>query len=132
MEGISDIRIEGIDNKRPPRIQHKSYIDLFFRLNHQAPIKWCEEFNNIMSGHPCKPRIEAREGLYIQTWVRSVDEIIEHLEQLKEAVSSCTTKYIEKIETRDRAAAAGMDKSTENDSPQSRLNKVISELNFDI
>ena len=37
MEGISDIRISGMDENRPPRIGKEPYINLYFRLVHKAP-----------------------------------------------------------------------------------------------
>ena len=131
MEGISDIKIEGIDEKRPPNAEHKLYIDLFFRLNHQAPNSWCEDFNSLMSSHPSKPKIKPNEGFYIQTYVRSAEEIAGHLEQLKKTVVTCTSQYIEKIERGKHQSNTGADKQVDENSPQGRLNKIIAELNFD-
>ena len=88
MEGISDIRIEGIDENRPPSAKHATYINLFFKLNHQAPSGWCTEFNELMSKDPSKPKIDASEGLYIETWVKSSSYIVQHLEDWDSAVCS--------------------------------------------
>jgi hypothetical protein len=49
MEGISDIRITGIDETRPPRIRKEPYIDLCFRLTHKAPVDWCHDFTDHLS-----------------------------------------------------------------------------------
>ena len=37
MEGISDLKIIGTDERRPPIIRKEPYIDVFFKLSHQAP-----------------------------------------------------------------------------------------------
>lgn len=131
MESISDIRIIGIDEKRPPIIKHKSYIDLFFVLNQKVPVTWCEDFNNLMSRHPNKPRINVADSLYIQAWVRAADEIPSHLQELKEAVITCSEQYIEKIERSVRNASAGADTTSKDNSPQDRLNKIVAALDFD-
>ena len=73
MEGISDIKITGIDEKRPPVIRKEPYIDIFFKLSHQAPADWCKDFNALLSNHPTAPKIKEKEGLYIEGWVRTAD-----------------------------------------------------------
>ena len=45
MDNILDIRIIGIDEKRPPIIRKEPYIDLFFKLSCKPPLDWCEDFN---------------------------------------------------------------------------------------
>jgi len=45
MDGISDIRIVGIDAKRPPIIRKEPCIDIYFELSHKVPKYWAEEFN---------------------------------------------------------------------------------------
>jgi len=132
MEGISDIKIEGMDENRPPSAEHKTYINLFFRLNHQAPDPWCEVFNTLMAKHPSKPSIDTGEGVYIETWVKSSGEISAHLEQLKAAVTSCTNQYIENIRRNTQVADSDGDSRIDINSPQGQLNRIISELNFDI
>jgi hypothetical protein len=131
MENISDIRIEGIDENRPPSMEYKTYINLFFKLNHQAPNLWCEEFNALMSKHPSKPKIDVEEGMYIETWVKSPGEIATQLDLLKQAVTTATEQYIELI--RQSTQAPDMDELTEAglNSPQGKLNKMIEGLNFD-
>ena len=46
MEGISDIKICGIDETRPPMIKKEPYIDLNFKLIHKAPKDWCNDFKD--------------------------------------------------------------------------------------
>src|SRR4030065_749438 len=86
MEGISDIRIVGIDETRPPKIGKEPYIDLYFRLAHKAPIDWCQDFNELLSGHPYAPKIRREEGLYIETWVRTIEEIDSQFREIKQAI----------------------------------------------
>ena len=131
MEGISDIRIAGMDENRPPRLRKEPYINLYFRLLHKAPPDWCEGFNDLLVKHEYTPKIYAEEGLYIETWVRSPDEIAGLFQVLKEKVTACTAQYIEKI------AASKRDSDSDNDllqkdgsGEQGRLNRVIAGLDF--
>lgn len=132
MEGISDIRIVGVDEKRPPRIRKEPYIDINFKLSHQAPEDWCREFNALLSGYPAKPRIIEKEGLYIDAWVRTPDEIAPLLDLLKEKVAECSRLVIARIErsARDASEAEGS-LAREDTGEQGRLNRIIAALEFD-
>jgi hypothetical protein len=130
MEGISDIRIMGIDQKRPPKIRKEPYIDLIFRLTHKAPVDWCHDFVSSQSSMRYKSTINTDECLFIETWVRSPDEIAGHLQTLKELVATCNTRYIEKAEARDRDRDGDNDKLLNEAGPQGQLNRVIAGLDF--
>ena len=131
MEGISDLCIVGIDDRRPPRIRKEPYIDLYFRLSHKAPADWCALFNERISKHEYKPAIKPEEGLFIDAWVRHPGEIPALLETLKKAITSCSEAYIERIEER-RRAAQGNNLSSNNISPeQAELNLIVERLQFD-
>jgi len=131
MEGISDIRIVGIDDKRPPLILREPYIDLYFKLSHKTPTDWCRDFNELMSGHPSKPKVDEKEGLFINTWVRKPDEIVELVDLLKEKILECNQMYIERVEQMTRNASdANAVKSGEATGEQGRLNKIIADLDF--
>ena len=131
MEGISDIRIAGIDENRPPRLRKEPYIDLHFRLLHKAPPDWCEGFNDLLLKHEYAPKINAEEGLFINTWVRSPDEIAGLFLVLKEKVSECTAQYIEKIAASKRYADGNNDLlQKEGEGEQGRLNRIIAALDF--
>jgi hypothetical protein len=98
---------------------------------HKAPPDWCEGFNDLLVKHEYTPKIYAEEGLYIETWVRSPDEIAGLFQVLKEKVTECTAQYIEKI------AASKRDSDSDNDllqkdgsGEQGRLNRVIAGLDF--
>ena len=130
MEDISDIRITGIDERRPPRIRKEPYIDLYFRLTHKAPVDWCQDLidHQAKAGFPVK--IDTDECLYIETWVRSPDEIVEHLGMLKKAVAKCNARYIARVEARRRDRDSDNDQLASETGPQGRLNRIIAGLDF--
>jgi hypothetical protein len=130
MEGISDIRITGIDEKRPPRIRKEPYIDLCFRLAHKAPVDWCHDFidHQAKEGFPVK--IDTKECLFIETWVRTPDQIVPQLQLLKKAVAQCNARYIKKIEARERARDGANDRLAQEAGPQGELNRIIAALDF--
>ena len=130
MEGISDIRIAGIDEKRPPRIRKEPYIDLCFRLTHKAPVDWCQDFTDLQSKMTYTSKINTDECLFIETWVRRPEEIVEHLERLKKAVAECNARYIDKIRAGERDRDSNNDKLRKEDGPQGQLNRIIAGLDF--
>lgn len=132
MEGISDIRIIGIDEKRPPRIRKEPYIDLFFELSIKPPADWNRDFKEMLANHPAKPKIDDKDGRFINAWVRKPDEIASLLELLKKAVAKCSRDYIERIEASVRNASdADADMVREETGEQGRLNKIVASLEFD-
>jgi len=131
MEGISDIKIVGSDVKRPPKFLKEPYIDLFFKLSHKAPPEWCEDFNAIMGAHKSNAKINKVDGLYIETWVRLMDEIPAHLEEIKKGVEGATHRYIDRILARQQAAGSNGDNLKEATGEQGRLNKIVDDLKFD-
>lgn len=130
MEGISDIKICGIDEMRPPRIRKEPYINLFFKLTHKAPLDWCEAFNRLVSKGNYPVKIETSSGLFIETWVRAPEEIEPVLDDLKKAVSTCNQEYIARVEA-EASAAADVGGKSDDAGEQGRLNRIIAELNFD-
>lgn len=132
VEGISDIRIAGMDENRPPRLRKEPYIDLHFRLLHKAPPDWCEGFNDLLLKHEYAPKINTEEGLFITTWVRKPEEIAGLFQTLKETVTACTAQYIEKIAASKRDADGDNDLlQKDGEGEQGRLNKIIAGLDFD-
>lgn len=131
MEGISDIRIIGIDDKRPPKIRKEPYIDLYFKLSHKAPADWCKDFNSLLTKNANPVQIKEKEGLFIETWVRTPDEIVALFDNLKKAVTTCTQQYIERIELSTRQANDRDATQGEASGEQGRLNKIIASLKFD-
>ncbi|MDH5389158.1 MAG: hypothetical protein OEY06_12020 [Gammaproteobacteria bacterium] len=131
MEGISDIRISGIDVNRPPLIRKEPYIDLFFALTHKAPKDWCDDFNLLVSKQKNAAKIVPAKGLFIEAWVRKPDEIEILLRALKKAVEVCSEEYIAKINAAISAASSSQKKKTGDEGEQGRLNKIIAALDFD-
>lgn len=131
MEGISDLRIIGLDIKRPPRISKRPYIDLFFQLSHKAAPDWCGEFNDLMANNQYKPSIKVNEGLFIDSWVRSTDEIPMFLQLLKDKVALCVTNHIDRIEAANRKLKEEDLKDGQISPEQAALNLMISTLEFD-
>lgn len=131
MEGISDIKIIGIDERRPPKMRKEPYIDLVFKLSHKAPPDWCKDFNDSLCKMTSAPKIDLQEGLYIQTWVRSIDEIATHLQLLKNGIKACTAHYIEKVQRIASAAEGKNNLLKEGGGEQGRLNAIIAGLNFE-
>lgn len=130
MEGISDIKITGIDETRPPRIRKEPYIDLIFRLAHKAPVDWCHDFVDHQSKAGFPAKIDTKECLFIETWVRTPDQIVEHLQVLKKAVAQCNARYIERIEARDQLRDSANDRLAQESGPQGQLNRIIAALDF--
>jgi hypothetical protein len=131
VEGISDIKIIGIDEKRPPIIRNEPYIDLIFKLSHQAPADWCSDFNSMMAKQPGSPKIKQQEGLYIESWVKTPDLIVDYLEQLKAKVSECSVLYIARIAQSARDNKKADPSGVAEDSAQGRLNRIIAALVYD-
>ena len=132
MERISDIKINGIDVKRPPVIRKQPYIDIHFKLSHQAPAEWCRDFNALLSSHPTAPKIKEKDGLYIDAWVRSPDEITTLLLNLKKKITECNLQYIERIErTLRESNDVNALLAQQGGGEQERLNRIIAELNYD-
>jgi hypothetical protein len=130
MEGISDIKIIGIDERRPPVVRKEPYIDIIFKLSHQAPVDWCQDFNSLMSKHPGKPKIKEKEGLFIEGWVKTPDDIALFLQVLKEKVDLCSWHYIERIEQALHKANEANASVTAESGEQGRLNRIIAGLDF--
>ena len=131
MEGISDIKIISIDEMRPPVIRKEPYIDLFFKYSHKSPEDLWRYLNNLLADHETKPNIKEKEGLYIEAWVRTPDEIVAVFEKIKETVATCTHEYIERIEFAARHAGDENASRSDVSGEQGRLNRIIASLDFD-
>ena len=132
MEDISDIRIIGLDDQRPPRIRKEPYIDLFFRLSHQAPADWCSIFNALLEKHASTAKIKVKEGLFIDAWVKTPDDIPALLALLKDKVAECSRLFIEKIELSVRNAGAANSELMLGGGEQGRRNRIVAALDFSL
>jgi hypothetical protein len=131
LEDISDIKIVGIDEKRPPRIRKEPYIDLFFRLSHQAPKKWCQDFNKLAKDLVPPVKIDDNVGIFIDAYVRDMDNIALHLDKIKRKIALCNEQYIEEIRQRELAEHTRNVLLFGEEGEQGKLNKIIAALRFD-
>ena len=74
MDKIENLKIKGIDKNRLPNLDNNKYIDVIYELTQKAPRNWCLDFNNCFSKERHKARIDPDKGLYIETWVRDMEE----------------------------------------------------------
>lgn len=131
MDSISDIKITGIDEERPPRVRKQSYIDLFFKLSIKPPVDWCDDFNAL--AHKIEPaaKIDKIRGNVIETWVREMGLIPAHLEKIKKTVRLCNQQYMEKIKQKQLAAALKNASTVGMDGQQNLLDEIVTNLKFD-
>jgi len=129
MEGISDIKIIGFDESRPPVVRKEPYINLYFKLSHKAPSQWCADFNELVAKGSYTVKIDSKKGIIIETWVRQASEIEALLNILKESVKRASFNYIARIKAK---ANVGMGESKAVVSEaQAQLNGIVGGLNFD-
>jgi len=130
MDNISDIRMIGFDVNRPPKIQNYPCIFLFFELNHETPPEWCEDFNRLVAKYKYTTKIDPKEGLFIESWVRNSDEINDLFGPLKRVIEQCNVEYIAKVNER-----AGIKVDTGPviivSPAQKELNEVAAALDFE-
>jgi hypothetical protein len=131
MKNIRDLKIAGIDPARPPIIREAPYIDLVFKLSDRVNKEWCQDFNMLFTKSEYTVKVNAIDCLYIETWVRTMDEIPNHLKMLKEKVAECNQKVYDREVARTQALS---DKNTAlagEEGAQGLLNDIIANLNFD-
>ncbi len=131
MSSISDIKIIGIDEERPPRVRKAAYIDLFFKLSTKPPLDWCDDFNALAHKIDPAAKVDKNKGNVIETWVKVMDLIPAHLEKLKTTVTLCNQQYLEKIKQKQLAAALKDASVVGTDGQQNKLNAIVTSLNFD-
>lgn len=131
MSGISEIKIIGIDEDRPPVVRKENYIDLFFKLSSKAPADWCDHFNTL--GHRIKPpaKISGDKGLIVETYVHDMTLIQQQLDKIKTKITECTQAYLEKQKQERLALLAKQAQATGTSAKQNQLNEIISALNYE-
>jgi hypothetical protein len=132
MQDIKDIKIIGIDEDRPPMVRKEAYVDLYFKLSKKAPVDWCEDFNIL--GHQITPpvKINPANGIFVETYVRDVNQIQEHLNKIKDKIKLCIEKFLEKERQKQLALAEKSANLHGTSSKQDELNKIIAQLNYEI
>ena len=131
MDNVKDFKIMGIDTTRPPRVRKEPYIDLVFKLSEKADKEWCQDFNALCTDVTYTVKVDMVEFLYIETWVKTMQEIPDHLKVLKIKVSECNQMYLDRVATRKQALLDGNSDIAGAEGPQGQLNEIISNLNFD-
>ncbi|WP_196140808.1 hypothetical protein [Aliikangiella sp. G2MR2-5] len=130
MKEIFDLKIIGVDPTRPPKIRKEPYIELYFKLNHEAPMIWLKEFNDLVSKGEYPIKIKPENSSIIETWVRSIKEVEPAFNNIKLAVQTCIDNYRSRQQAQlDKARAA--ENGVVLSAAQIELNTVIENLNFD-
>ncbi|MCW8876532.1 MAG: hypothetical protein OQK51_05675 [Kangiellaceae bacterium] len=130
MKEISDLKIIGIDESRPPVIRKEPYIELYFKLSHEAPKELLQEFNDQTSGSQYPIKIKPESSLFVETWVRTTDEIEPVFEYIKAAIHACIENYHARIKAQKDAVQAAASGIVLSDA-QIKLNEIISKLKFE-
>ena len=130
MESSMDLKIIGIDPERPPKIQQRPCVDLFYQLNESANEDWCRCFASISGKQVYSFKINPEGGEFIETWVKKPSEIARSLETAKSLVARCNEVYVELLDQRRRQAAVVI--PDEIISPEQKaLNDIVSQLVFE-
>ena len=130
LNSISDVKIIGFDKDRPPQVRKEDYIDLFFHLSQQAPAEWCEDFNKL--GHQLEPGVKINKvnGMIIETWIRDMNLIQEHLDKINEKINLCTEGFLQKIKQKELDILAKNASVQGQDGEQNKLNLIVASLNY--
>lgn len=131
MPAFTELKIVGFDADRLPRIRKEPYIDLFYQLSEVAPEEWCEDFVNFGRHVTPMAKVDKDKRIFIGTYVKDMDAIPAHLEQLKQAVRECNSYLIEKIKQREQAASDRKAALQEQGGEQFKLNEIVASLDFD-
>jgi len=131
LQDISEIKIVAIDEKRPPKVRKEPYIDLFFKLSRQVPEDWCDEFHKLTGKMEPTIKINKKEGLFVETYVRDMHLIQEHLDKIRQKIADCNKLYIANIRQRELAEAAKIAALLGDGGKQGVLNQIIATLKFD-
>lgn len=130
MKDIRKLKIAGIDSARPPKMRAEPYIDLVFKLSERVNKEWCQDFNMLFTRSEYTVKVNAIDCLYIETWVRTMDEIPGHLKMLQEKVAECNQKFYDRELARSQLIS---DKNTQlagEQGAQGLLNDIIAKLDF--
>jgi len=130
MQLPTPIKIIAIDPKRPPMIRKAPYIELFFELSEAATKAWSEDFNTLMRRNQARPKVNATDGLFIETWVRKPTDIAEHLTLLCTTVTQCNSQAETRAQALFEATKAG-DNVQAVGTEQRLLNEAVAALTFE-
>lgn len=127
---IVSYKVIGMDEERPPLIQRRPCIDLYFELNEAAPKAWCEEFHASVGKQQFPIKIDQDIGLHVETWVRTPDQIAPLLATIKAIVQRSNEAYLKRLKA--ESQIIDTDDETVVLSPeQLALNQLVSQLVFE-
>jgi hypothetical protein len=129
MSNIKNIKIKGLDPNRKPNLTGNNYVDLIFELSQKAPVDWCADFNLLFSKDKHNAKINPDEGLYVETWVRNINDIPKELELIKKLIVICNNNYTEQ-KRQEELAWKKSEKNNAN-SRSDELDKIIENLSYD-
>ena len=132
MSSFEEIKIIGIDPDRAPRLRKEAYIDLFFLLSAKAPLEWCEDFNALGRQFNPAVKIDKSAGDCVETYVNDMANIQSQLDSIKQTVQECNAQYLEKIRQREADQVASNAALQGEEGEQSKLNRIVAGLNFDL
>lgn len=125
---IKDIKIKGLDPNRKPSLKNKNYVDLIFELTQKAPRDWCADFNTLFSKNKHNAKINPDEGLYVETWVRNINDIPNELELIKQLIIICNNNYIEQMHQ--EALAWQQSENNKTNSRSDELDRILASLSY--
>lgn len=131
MEDITTLKIIGMDESRPARLSDAPYIEIVFKLSEQAPHEWGQDFNLMFDKYKYSVIIDTSKGVFIETWVRKIEEIVEHFELIKTKIVACNELYLKKQAALNLKLLGDKKQITAAQGEQLRLNAVLAGLNYD-
>lgn len=131
MEDITTLKIIGIDDNRPPRLSTAPYIELVFKLSEQAPVEWCQDFNLMFDKYKYSVRIDINKGIFIETWVRKMEEIEPHFELIKTKIIECNQLTLKKKAALELLLIGKKEDMSAAQGEQLRLNTIMAGLHFE-
>jgi hypothetical protein len=132
MEEFQDVKIIGLDENRFPFVRKEPYIDLFFKLSPEPPKDWCIRFNSLSQNLNPVVRIDKKTNLFIQTYVRDMNHIPEHLEMLKKKINTCNEQHKKKCLQQALDMKRNKQRENANCDAQGKLDAIIEKLNFNV
>lgn len=132
MDEFQDVKIIGLDKNRYPYLRKEPYIDLFFKLSQEPPKDWCDRFNSLTQNLNPIVKMDKKKNLFIETYVRDMNHIHEHLEKLKKIITNCNEQHKEKC--LQQALDEKQNKQSEQNGggEQVKLDAIIEKLNFSV
>ena len=76
-------------------------------------------------------RINNSDGVFIEAYVRDMNQIPVHLTRIKKKITACNEQYIEGIRLKELAAAEKNASLHQEDGEQRKLNSIVAALKFD-